>query len=185
MSFLSQPVSITQTLFGKKRQIADLTGYVTTIEETSDNLTITKQPVQQGAMISDHAFKEPTVFTCSVLFNEVNSSLIPFAGKTLKEIYKSLLDLQSSRIPFEVITPKRVYSSMLISSLSQTTDKNTENCLAIKFSFSEVIRVSIGTVAVPKSAQKRPKQTQKTEPAGKKSMLVKERDAAISFRGAP
>lgn len=180
MSFLSQPTSIVQSLFGTKRQIADFTGFITTTEETTNKLTITKQPVQQGAMIGDHSFAEPVSFSCQIFYSANN-------GKSLKETYDKLLKLQNSRVPFEIITPKRTYSSMLMSALTQTTDKTTENCLSIRFSFEEIIIVSVNTVQVSRSAQKNPGNTGKTEAVGKKSIgvTVKEAGQALFSGGTP
>lgn len=165
MSILSEPISITQTLFGKARQIADFKGFVTVSEETTDTLTITKQPVQQGAMITDHAFLNPATFATSILMNE-NS------GKNLDELYKALRDLQSSRVPFTIITPKRTYTNMLMGTIGQTTDKKTEKILALRIACEEIIIVSVTTVQVPRRAQKNPGTTGKTEQAGKKSALL-------------
>lgn len=165
MSFLSQPVSIFQNLFGVKRQIGNFKAFITTSEETSDRLTITKQPVQQGAMITDHAFKEPTQFSCQIFF-AANT------GLSLRQTYQDLLDLQNSRVPFEIVTPKRVYTSMLIATLSSTTDKTTENCLAIRLACEEIIVVKVNTVVVPRSSQKNPGATGKTEKSREKKSFI-------------
>lgn len=164
MSFLPQPISLT-SLFGTQRQIADIKVNVILNEATTDKLTITKQPVQQGANISDHAFKEPTIFSMNMLF-EHNLSL------SLNETYQQLLDLQVSRLPFDIITPKRIYKSMLIGTLNQTTDAKTENCLAITASFEQIIIVQVSAVSVARNKQKTPAKTGKTIDAGKKSALL-------------
>jgi hypothetical protein len=164
VSFLSEPISL-QSLFGQRRKIDDITVNVVITENTNDTLTITKQPVQQGASITDHSYKEPTVFSTSILFRD-NLFL------SLSKLYQQLLDLQSSRVPFDVITPKRIYRNMLLATLAQTTDKNTENCLAINASFQEVILVKVSTTQVPRIKQKHPAATGATENAGKKSALL-------------
>lgn len=162
MSFLSEPISI--IAIRPSRKIGDINVNVVMSEATSDTLTITKQPVQQGASITDHAYKEPTAFSMQILFRD-NLAL------SLSKIYQNLLDLQSSRVPFDVITPKRIYRNMLIGTLSQTTDKNTENCLSISIAFQEIIIVKVSTTQVPRTKQKNPGATGKTENAGKKSAL--------------
>lgn len=162
MSFLSVPISLFPT---KKRMIGSINVDVVINESTNDTLTVTKQPVQQGASISDHAYKEPTVFTATISFRD-NSS-----NKPLSQIYDDLLALQASRVPFTIVTPKRVYANMLMTSLGQTTDKSTENSLAIILSAQETLIVKVTTTTVPRILQKSPGVTQKTEPAGKKSFL--------------
>ncbi len=177
MSFLSVPVSLS-TFFPNNRLIEDIEVDVILSESTNDTLTITKQPVQQGATITDHAYMEPTTLTMSVYFRDNLTT-------DLSDIYEDLLFLQTSREPITVTTPKRKYESMLIASISMTTDKNTENILAVNISFQEVIIVKVSTVQVTRAAQKNPGATGKTELAGKKSFLKQGTDAAAGlFKGA-
>ncbi len=162
MSFLPQPISIIP--IRPVRKIGSINVQVIVNESTTDTLTITKQPVQQGASITDHAYKEPTTFSAQMYFTD-NLAV------SLSKLYQNLLDLQVSRVPFDIITPKRIYRNMLMASLSQTTDKSTENCLSVNMSFQEVIIVKVSTTQVPRSKQKNPGATAATENAGKKSAL--------------
>lgn len=163
MGFLDQPLTI-QSLFGKKRTIGPVNVQTIVNESTVDTLTITKQPIQVGASITDHAFMEPTSFSNNILFS---ANLT----QSLATIYTNLQTLQSSRIPFDVITPKRIYHNMLLTSLGQTTDRVTENVLAIHCTFTSVIFVTIAAGVVPRSRQKNPGTTGATQAAGKKSFL--------------
>lgn len=178
MSFLTEPISLIPVK--PLRKIADITVNVVLNENTSDVLSITKQPVQQGATITDHAYKEPTVFSTSILFRD---NLFV----SLSKLYQQLLDLQNSRVPFDIITPKRIYRSMLLQSLGMVTDKNTENALALSCSFQEIIIVKVSTTLVPRAKQKSPGKTGATENAGKKSALLtgKEGIAGLFSRGTP
>ncbi len=162
MGFLDTPISIFP--IRPLRKIGEITVNVVVDENTNDTLTITKQPVQQGASITDHAYKEPTVFNTNIYFK--NNS-----DKSLSKIYQDLLDLQISRVPFNIVTPKRIYKTMLLASLNMTTDKLTENVLKISASFQEIILVPVATTTVPRMKQKSPRATDKTENAGKKSFL--------------
>lgn len=168
MSFMSVPI----TIFAVRptRRFGEITANVVVEENTNDTLTITKQPVQQGASITDHAFKEPTTFATTMFFKDN-------PAQSLSKIYQDLLDLQSSRQPFDIVTPKRIYRNMLIAVLSNTTDKSTENVLKINASFQEVIIVSVSTTTVPRQKQRNPGSTGKTENAGKKSALATGFDA--------
>ena len=167
MSFLSQPL---QSIFIRpKRSIGDIAVQVVVSEQATDTLTVTKQPVQQGAAITDHAYMEPTVFSHTIYFAAAGFT----GGPSLNEIYKQLLTLQSSAEPFDVVTPKRIYKNMLMVSLGQTTDKLTENCLAIHASYQQVILVPILTAAVPRINQKNPAATGATQSGGQKSVLLK------------
>lgn len=164
MSFLSEPITL-QSLFRKDRKIGPITVNVVVNENTNDTLTVTKQPVQQGASITDHAYKEPTAFSTQIYFKD-NLTI------SLSKLYQQLLDLQSSRVPFDIVTPKRIYRSMLLTVLAQTTDKSTENCLAIQASFQEIIIVSVVTTQVPRRRQRNAAVTGATQNAGKKSALL-------------
>lgn len=176
MSFLSQPITL--IAIQPARMTGPIQMQVVIDERTTDTLTITKQPVQQGASITDHSYLEPTVFTSTAYFKdnsqnligEINSFNSPQTG--LAKIYQTLLDLQSSRTPFNIVTPKRVYNNMLMSTLSQTTDKNTENCLSVTMSFQQVIIVSVSTTNVPRTNQKNAGATGATQNAGQKQSAL-------------
>jgi len=183
MSFIpgTTPLSLS-TIFPNSRFIDDIEVDVIVSETTNDNLTITKQPVQQGASITDHSYLEPTTLSMTMFFrgNGISSlsqltspSSLLSSGNVLSSIYQELLDLQAERTPFSVVTPKRTYDDMLISSIGMTTDRNTENCLSIQMSFQQVIIVPISIVTVPRIQQKNPGATAKTEKAGNKSVLAK------------
>jgi hypothetical protein len=174
MGFLTQPISLTSIFTGgSARQIDTIEVDVIMSEDTSDVLTITKQPVQQGATITDHAFMEPTVLNMTVFFKDSFFT-------SLSETYEKLRKLQSSRVPIKVTTPKRTYTNMLIATLRNTTDKNTENCLSISMSLQEVIRVSVTTTQVERTKQRNPGTTGATQKAGNKSAL---RTGADIFTG--
>lgn len=162
MSFLSEPISLFPIT--PNRSIGEFTGHVTVDETATDKLTVTKHPVQQGAAIADHAFKEPTELSVKIV-----------AGQNLKplsEVYQDFLKLQSDRIPFEVVTGKRSYGNMVLLSISQTTDKITENVLALNLTFQEVIIVEVTSTKVPpRNRQGNAGATGATEKGGRKSAL--------------
>lgn len=173
MSFLSQPITL-QSLFGKDREIDQITVQTILDENTNDTLTVTKQPVQQGASITDHSYKEPTTLSMRILAkdnNIISGLLSTFSGGGLSSLYQEFQDLQSSRTPFDIITPKRIYHNMLMTVLRLTTDKNTENCLALDMSFQEVIIVNVVGAQVPLTRQKFGQVTSAIQKAGRKSAL--------------
>lgn len=188
MGFLSEPLSFLS--IGPTRSFAGFSGYVTINENTVDELEITQQPVQQGASISDHAFKKPIELSIQILFQ---SDLI--LGNDLATIYNNLLNLQipqptppaafvgplpASGVPpaqpagpaalqvVTVTTPKRTYKNMVAKMIKCTTDKNTENILSIGITFQEVITVSVGLTDVPASQLKNPSSNAATQTVGNK-----------------
>lgn len=173
MSILNEPL---QSLLVKpKRQIGTIAVNVIISEETSDELEITQQPVQQGAMISDHAFKKPTNFS-------MRASWRYNFSPSLSQIYQQLLTLQNSRIPFTVVTPKRTYSNMLLSGLTQTTDKSTENCLMIYCKFQEILIVNVSATSVPRSSLGNAGSNGATQPAGVKQSFLYTGSQAIGAK---
>lgn len=169
MSFLSQPL---QTILLKPtRKLGNIEVQVVVNETTTDTLTITRQPVQQGASIADHAYMEPTSFSHTIYFSSGATTLGISAGKSLDQIYKELLELQASAIPFDIVTPKRIYHDMLMNTLTQTTDKLTENCLAIHATYQQIILVPILATTVPRTSQKNPGSNGATQNGGAKSAL--------------
>lgn len=177
MSFLSQPITL-QALFGAKRQIGTLTVDAIITEDTNDTLTITKQPVQTGASITDHAYLEPTILSMTILqqvSNPITQFVTTFAGagtSGLAQLYQQFLDLQAQRIPFNVLTPKRIYKNMLLSVLRLNTSKTTENILALNITFQQVLFAAVGTTVVAPINQRNPGATQATQNIGKKSALL-------------
>lgn len=193
MSFLSQPIQIIpiqpqRSIGGGIPGMAPILMQVVVDERTTDTLTITKQPVQQGATITDHSYLEPTVFNSTAYFKdnslsllgELNSLFSPSTG--LAKIYANLLALQALRTAFNIVTPKRIYTSMLLASLSQTTDKSTENCLSVSMSFQQIIIVTVSTTNVPRTSQSNPGSTGATQNAGtKQSALYTGSQAILSL----
>jgi hypothetical protein len=179
MSFLSQPV---ETQFIQpKRMIGTIAVQTIINEQATDTLVITKQPVQQGAPVTDHAYLDPVTFNHTILFAAPGIT----GGVSLNQIYTQLQNLQATREPFTIVTPKRIYSNMLMTSLGQTTDKQTENCLAIHASYSQVILVPVSpTTAIPRNHQKNAASTGATQNAGKKSILFQSEETVKgAFRG--
>lgn len=170
MSFLSQPL---QTIFIRpKRLIGEIAVQVVVNEQTTDTLTVTRQPVQQGASIADHAYMEPTSFAHTIYFAASGfENLFSSSSDALAQAYKQLLTLQSQAIPFDIVTPKRIYHDMVMTTLTMTTDKNTENCLAIHATYQQIIIVPVLATTVPRSNQKNPGSNGATQNGGNKSAL--------------
>ena len=155
-------------LFSAPRQLGPYIADATFEEIGTDTLEVTRQPVQYGAAITDHAFKQPaqvtircgwsnsspaaTGFGLGLITNLVN----PFgsaANSYVNDIYAGLLTLQSSAQPFVIITGKRVYQSMLFRQLRLTTDLASEYSLQIVAECYEVFLVQVTTTALPPASQ--------------------------------
>lgn len=165
MSFLQTPISL-RTFLGASRKIDDIDVDVIIDESTTDNVTLTRNPIQHGAAISDHSYAEPVELKMRAVFR---SSLT----ESLSDVYDKLQEIQDFGIPVTITTPKRVYEAMMLTSLTCTTDKSTENILSVQFSFQEIIIVPISTTTVPRDLQALKQATLKTEKVGKKTSVLK------------
>lgn len=120
--------------------------------ETEEQLTITSHPVQSGANISDHAYREPTRITMEIVMSDVMACRQPgqfnsFFDKSVSA-YRRLLDLQRSRIPVSVTTRLGTYKNMLIESVSAPDDVNTRDGLRCSVSMREVLVAKVGVTKV-------------------------------------
>lgn len=135
-------------------------------EHGNDRLRITRNPVEQGSTISDHAFKEPAqieiragwAFSAqpgylSFLpppFNTLSTPLPLITDSSfLSSLYKTLLQVQYFRAFVTVVTGKRVYKNMLMQSLLVTTNHETENVLMFSAVFEEILLAVTQIVSVP------------------------------------
>lgn len=164
----------------QKRRIDVLIPSVVITEKHQDALEITEHPVEVGAAVSDHAYKRPSEVMMEIgfsgggsLLDFVNTSGVGLSvGKSPREVYQQLLDLQESRQPFDVITGKRTYKNMLIKSLEVTTDKTSENVLMCTVTLREVIISSTQAIQVAdKADMKRGVSTASVQNTGTKSMV--------------
>lgn len=156
--------------FTTQRKISDFTAQVTVREDHTDDLTVTDQPVEQGAQISDHAFKVPARLTLLVGWSD--SSDQSQGDDYTRAIYARLLALQLTREPFSVTTGKREYENMLITSLGTTTTEDTEHALIATIGLREINIVQTQTTTVPpRENQADPEKTADTTNAGTKQAV--------------
>jgi len=168
----------TTAVIRPQRQVGGFSAQVTVREVGTDELEITQHPVQEGAAITDHAYKKPVGLVVELMFSD---DLLPLA-----ETYDRLLALQASRVPFDVVTGKRIYRNMLFKSLGNTTDDKTENILQIVATIQEIITVRVEVTSVPpRSRQRMAGKTGKTQNAGTKKATptVKKKSALRELFG--
>lgn len=140
------------------RKIANIIPDVVIDEHHTDENTITSHPVQSGAPISDHVYRNPTKLVCNYGWSASSGANLTkrplqlegafrqaqdFLTKDIKKIYQDVLDLKDSRQPFDVSTGKKKYSNMLVKSIELTSDATTENVLMLTIAFVEVLIVTV------------------------------------------
>lgn len=154
------------------RRIGDFTAQVTVNEGHVDEVRTTDHPVERGAAITDHAFKEPARLALVVGWSNSGSAGALQGADFVRSMYARLLKLQAAREPFEVTTGKRQYKNMVITSLATDTDATTENALICIIGLREIIIVQTQTTTVPpRDVQAAPQETAETTNAGTKQAV--------------
>ena len=160
-------------------------------ERHQDDLAITMHPVEIGAAITDHAFKQPALL--EIQYGWSNSSLqalsSDFTGASIdqlltgqlgegyvKQVYQTMIALQKSRELCTVVTGKRLYSNMLIESVSTSTDSATAFSMFVTASLREILIVSTAgasvTSSVATSDQATPADTAATASTGTQQLAT-------------
>lgn len=160
--------NVLTALFRQGRSIAGIVPNLVVEETHNDELTITDHPIEQGAAISDHAFKNPA--QVNVRYGWSNSSgFFDIGSPSPDDVYKQLLALQATREPFDMVTGKRRYRNMLFKSLAVTTDATSENSLMVTATLRQVIIVQTTTTTLqPTAVQATPEKTAETDNNGTK-----------------
>lgn len=152
------------------RSIAGIVPQVVVEEKHRDELVITNHPVQNGANITDHAYKNPSMLALRYGWGvSGNIFSLDLGAPSVDEVYGMLLDLQASRQPFDVVTGKRKYSNMLIRSLDVVTDRTTEKSIMVDALLQQVIIVQTQTTTLKSpSVMSMPEKTAPTSNVGVK-----------------
>ena len=182
-------------------------GYVAIAEDHQDELEITTHPVEQGATISDHAYKLPATLNMQVGWSTSTSlssaapSILGLVGQPIQPldvaslftgggsdifihtIYQQFLTLQANRTLLTIYTGKRVYNNMLIQTVGERTNAQTEHALVLTLTFKEIILAQVQTVNVPtnSSAQSNPQVTSPSTNQGTQSLQPSNVDVTSSF----
>ena len=161
-------------------------------EQHTDTLIVTTHPVQQGANISDHAYRMPAVVTVRAAWSnssfgivrnilsggvgvptlsDITNSLIggTFSETYAQQVYNALISIQRSRVPFSLATGKRNYDNMLLVSMGVSTTSATEYALMLTATFQEILITSVETTSLP-ALQSNPQDTQPSVDASTKSI---------------
>lgn len=130
------------------RSVGGITPDITIEESHQDQLVITEHPVEDGATISDHAYKLPAQVMVTYGWTPGGPTNASLASDFLNTLYKKILALQTAVSLFQVFTGKRIYNNMLMQGVTLTTDKNTENALVVRMLCREIPLVQTRTVVV-------------------------------------
>lgn len=161
---------IEDVLLRQGRSIAGIIPQVVIEEKHRDELVITNHPVQNGANITDHAYKQPSMVSLRYGWSTSGALYsLDLGAPSVDDVYDMLLKLQEERKPFDVVTGKRSYKNMLIRSIDVVTDKATEKSIVVDVVLQQVIIVETQTATLKSaSVMSMPSKTAPTSDTGVK-----------------
>jgi hypothetical protein len=121
-------------------------------ERHTDNVEVTDQPVEQGSLVSDHAYRRPSELTLTYYWAMASSTNVGSSQSFLQTLYKAILAVQNSFSLLTVATGKRLYKNMLIKGIDVLTDKDNENILNMTISLKEIIIATTTVVSLQSSS---------------------------------
>jgi hypothetical protein len=131
----------------------------TTLETHSGSTSPTEHPVEDGALVADHAIDQPD--EVELVGMVTNTPILALASQRARSVlggpasaravdaYEEIRRLRRTKTLVEVETELRTYSSMLIISDSVTRDKDTKNILQITVRFREFRTATVETTEAP------------------------------------
>lgn len=191
-------IGLESILIRPRRSIGGFAAHVTLSERHTDELEVVEHPVEQGALVADHAFKRPpeVVIECAWSNSPRSGVLGAITGTVagvqalvtgnspdqVRDVYNRLLALQATAEPFEVVTGKRTYPNMLIRTLTVETDKDSEHVLRVTATLRQVLFATVRVVAVsaPREQQADPEATLAPASKGVKQLLPNPRNFNIA-----
>lgn len=125
-------------------------------ESHTNTIRLTKNPVELGADITDHAVIEPKTITLDVIvtdnpiglaaLGQIVDNVTGLFGTSNEEnvtrsnaAYNSMVSLMETREPLEVQTKLRLYENMIITGLSSSQDKDSSRIARMVINLEEVI----------------------------------------------
>jgi hypothetical protein len=130
------------------------------ISEThNNNISLTKNPVELGTDITDHAIIEPKKISIvaqvsdtplgTAALGEIVDSVTGFFGTSTSQnltrstaAYNAIKEIVEQREPIEVQTKLVLYTNMLITSLNITQDKDSSRVALMNITLEEVLITS-------------------------------------------
>lgn len=101
-------------------------------EEHESSMTIAEHPVERGAKISDHAWRERRRVTLEGVVDQSRAV----------SAYQQLLAVQEQAEPFSLVTGLMVYQNMMIERITVNRDKEYPRVLKFEAECTEVLIVS-------------------------------------------
>lgn len=134
-------------------QIAELMLDASLEETSSMKSKVTKYPVENGAVVTDHIVNEPIEFTIKGFVS--NHPIIPSDTVSLNTVhvlkrataaYFDLLSIREKRQPVTIVTGLNVYRNMAMESLEIPRNAQIGDSLEFTAAFVQITMVSTSTI---------------------------------------
>lgn len=138
------------------RAIGEMEFDATFMEDHVSDLEVTDNPIETGALVSDHAFMRPlrvqiTAGVSDILTPSGNPAYGGGSGRA-QTAYQLLTELQKSAEPFIVQTGLKVYENMVCESIRTAQDRDSAHILYFTASLREVLIVETESTTYPPRA---------------------------------
>ena len=125
-------------------------------ESHVNEVSLTSNPVELGADITDHAVLQPKKLNIVAMVSDTPLGLAAFGqivdlitglfgtstGENLTRsntAYNAMVQLQETREPLEIQTKLKLYTNMIITSIKVVQDKNTSRVVSMNIDLQEVL----------------------------------------------
>lgn len=123
-------------------------------EQHAQDISVPQEPVEDGFVISDHAFAQPARLSIEAAISDTPlrpTTADPFASSISRSVkaYDLIKKLAKAAEPFTVVTGLERYTNMLITGLSADQEASTSGGLLFRAELLQVTIRSTRTVTVP------------------------------------
>ncbi|MEA3330601.1 MAG: hypothetical protein U9Q29_02785 [Campylobacterota bacterium] len=143
-------MALANLIFPKENKLATVELDIVISESVNTSSTITENPVEQGADVTDHIITNAMTFSMTGVVSDTPVKFLGglLAGQSLLsgekpsiKAWDELLKLQATKEPFTLVQNLKSYPNVFIESLSTTQDKDTSQMLRFTANMKEIIMV--------------------------------------------
>lgn len=147
---------------GERGKIGEIELDATLSENHIYKNTITKFPIESGAVISDHIINEPVVLNMTgfvtnspvkILGGSIGNIIRGGGESRVKLAFTTLIDIRNENIPFTVVTGLKTYRNMFFQNIDIPRDARTGDTLRFNAVMTKIPKVSAKTVEIQNLAQ--------------------------------
>lgn len=126
--------------------IPALEGYVDLYFDEKHEVTVskTRQPLESGATLTDHAVRVPNRLTLQGLVSDLHVR----GAQRSAEAWRRIRSMADARTQFDIITPLGIYTNMMLLNAETTRNVRTGEGLLFKLELEEVLIVHLTTAGI-------------------------------------